>query len=176
MRAETETAARAPRGTRDRLDWGRPGLSARSRRVLYATAEALFSDEDARGRLAPAPRATCERAVDSLDLMVGRGSADLRRGFAVLTFLLELGPLLLIGAFSRMSRLSLARRVAYLEALESSKVGLICMLFVAVKVPLSIPAFEEGEELALTGFDREHTASRRKLPALASATPGQRAS
>jgi hypothetical protein len=63
-----------------------------------------------------------------------------------------------------MSRLPLERRVAYLEALESSRVGLLAMLLVAFKVPLSIPAFEEGDELASTGFDRPTTASRRRLP------------
>jgi hypothetical protein len=29
---------------------------------------------------------------------------------------------------------------------------------------MCIPAFEEGEELALTGFDRPDTAARRRLP------------
>jgi hypothetical protein len=65
-----------------------------------------------------------------------------------------------------MSRLPLGRRVAYLEALEGSRIGLLSMLLLAFKVPLCIPAFEEGEELLSTGFDRATTATRRRLPAL----------
>ncbi len=38
------------------------------------------------------------------------------------------------------------------------------MLLVAFKVPLCIPAFEEGPELASTGFDRPSTTARRRLP------------
>jgi hypothetical protein len=65
-----------------------------------------------------------------------------------------------------MSRLPLRARLAYLEALESSRVGLLSMLLVAFKVPLCIPAFEEGAELAMTGFDRASTAARRGSPGL----------
>jgi hypothetical protein len=66
-----------------------------------------------------------------------------------------------------MSRLPLERRLAYLEALEASRIGWLSMLLVAVKVPLCIPAFEEGEELRSTGFDRESLSARRRLPVVA---------
>lgn len=154
----------------DRLDWPRRGLSRRSRRVCVAVTEALLSDEDEAGTIVPASPALCERTVGAFDRAVGNSSGDLRRGFAVLTFVIEILPPLLIGSFSRMSRLPIARRVAYLEALEASPFGLFAMLFVAFKVPLCIPAFEEGEELASTGFDRPSTVSRRRLPA----APGPR--
>jgi hypothetical protein len=132
--------------------------------VAWAAAETLLCDEDERGELvAPRPE-VCDRAVAALDHSVGRSSADLRRGFSVLAFLLEWLPLFVIGAPGRMSRLPLERRLAYLEALESSRIGLLSMLLVAFKVPLCIPAFEEGEELRMTGFDRESTTSRRRLP------------
>ena len=147
----------------DRLDWPRLGLSARSRRVCLAEASALLSDEDAAGRIVPAGAELCERTVGALDHAIGRSSGDVRRGFAVLTFLLEILPWVLLGTFSRMSRLSIERRVAYFEALETSPNGLCSMLFVAFKVPLCITAFEEGDELASTGFDRPSTASRRRL-------------
>jgi hypothetical protein len=126
--------------------------------------EALLCDEDERGQLVPAGPEVCERAVAALDHAIGRSSADLRRGFAVLTLLMDLLPLFVIGAFSRMSRLPIERRLAYLEALEASRIGLLPMLLVAFKVPLCIAAFEDGEELRRTGFDRESTTSRRKLP------------
>ncbi len=144
-----------------RLDWKRPGLSAWQRRVTLAFTEALLADEDEAGALIPGDPAACERAARWMDDSLGRSSADLRRGFVVLSLAMEWLPLFLIGAPSRMSRLPLARRVAYLEALEASRAGLVAMLLVAFKVPLSIPAFEDGGELASTGYDRPTLAARR---------------
>ena len=69
-------------------------------------------------------------------------------------------PLFVIGALSRMSRLSLDERVRFLEALESSRVGLVAMLFVAIKVPMSIPALEEGEVVGV--HQRSSPRSRRR--------------
>ena len=66
--------------------------------------------------------------------------------------------------------LSIDERVRYLEALEQSRIGLLSMLFVAFKVPLSLTAFEEGEELRMTGFNRESTVARRRLPMLSAST------
>ncbi|MEJ7731883.1 MAG: hypothetical protein WKG00_22065 [Polyangiaceae bacterium] len=155
--------------TPDRLDWKRLGLSAGARATVRATTEALLCDEDARGRLQPPRDGLVNDVVDEFDHSVGRGSIDLRRGYRVLAFVLEWLPIFVIRKPARMSRMSLDDRVAYLEGLESSRVGLLVMLYVAFKVPLCIPAFEEGEELALTGFDREHTTSRRRLPTVAAA-------
>lgn len=149
----------------DPLDVRRSGLSPRSRSVSFAVAEALLSDEDARGRVVAASSELCERAVLGLDRAIGAASADIRRGFWVLTWLIQWLPLLVIGAASRMSRLPIARRVAYLEALEESRIGLLSMLLVAFKVPLCIPAFEEGDELRLSGYERP-TATSRRLPLL----------
>lgn len=157
-------AAPGAAGPDDRLDWPGAGLSPRSRRVAWAVAEALLCDEDDRGDLVPASPETCDRAVAALDLSIGRSSADVRRGFAALSLVMELLPIFVIGAFARMSRLPLDRRLAYLEALEGSRIGLLSMLLIAFKVPLCIPAFEEGEDLLSTGFDRATTASRRRLP------------
>lgn len=150
----------------DRLDRPGRGLSPWARRVAWSAAEAMLCDEDERGELAPPGVEVCERAVAALDLSLGQASPETRRGFALLAACLELLPLFVIGAFGRMSRLSLGRRLAYLEALESSRSGLLAMLLVAFKVPLCIPAFEEGAELTLTGLDRESTAARRRLPGL----------
>ena len=89
----------------------------------------------------------------------------MRRGFFVLAIALELLPIFVIGSVSRMSRLSLEERVRYFDALESSRVGLLAMLFVAFKVPLCIPAFEEPPELHDTCFDRVDSVARRaRLP------------
>ena len=142
----------------------RGGLSAFQRRVASAVVEALLADEDDRGELVPGGVEACARGVRWLDDALGRSSADLRRGFWVLSILMEWLPLFVIAAPSKMSRLPLARRIAYLEALEASRIGLLSMLLVAFKVPMCIPAFEEGEELASTGFDRPSISARRRLP------------
>jgi len=150
--------------SRHRLDWGRRGLSERSKRVALAVIETVLCDEDDEGRLVPGRPEACARAVAWLDDSLGGSTSDLRRGFAVLAFFMEWLPLFMIGAPSRATRLPLDRRLAYLEALEASRIGWLSMLLVSFKVPLGIPAFEVGEELALTGFDRPSTVARRKLP------------
>jgi hypothetical protein len=149
----------------------RKGLSARSQRILFATAEALLCDEDESGALLKPPAEACARAVAALSEAVASSSQDLRRGFGALTFALDILPLFVIGTPARMSRLPLDRRVAYLEALETSRIGLLSMLMVAVKIPLLIPAFEEGPELLMTGFDRPSLGSRRVLMRSAARLP-----
>lgn len=166
MQDTVENAHERGADAAERLDHPGRGLSPWARRIAWAAAEAMLCDEDERGELVAPGADVCERAVTSLDLSLGQGSPELRRGFTLLAACLELLPLFVIGAFSRMSRLPLARRLAYLEALESSRVGLLAVLLLAFKVPLCIRAFEEGAELAMTGFDRESTAARRRLPGL----------
>lgn len=149
----------------------RRGLSPRAERVARAAMEAMLADEDAEGRLIPGSPAACERAVSWLTLATGQASGDVRRGFGLLTFFLQWLPLFVIGAPRRMTSLSLADRLRYLEALETSRIGLLTMLLLAFKVPMSIAAFEEGAELRSTGFDRPDTTSRRSF-ALAVIPPG----
>jgi hypothetical protein len=145
----------APRGAEPHaLDWGRSGLHAFQRVVVVAVVEAVLADEDDDGSLIPGSAAACARALAWMDDALGRASSDLRRGFVLLSILIEWLPLVVVFAPSRMSRLPLARRIHYLEALESSRVGLLSMLLVAFKVPLCIPALEAGDELASLGYDR----------------------
>jgi hypothetical protein len=134
-------------------DWGRRAFGPAGRRAIAALAEALFSSETPEG-LAPAPPALAERVADEFDLLVGAGSTDLRRGFRLLAFLVEWLPLFILGEPSRASRLSLARRLAYLHRLEHARIALVATLFVAFKLPLTMIAFEVGDELGATGFDR----------------------
>jgi len=134
-------------------DWGRRAFSPARRRSIAAIAEAMFSQESAEG-LAPAPPALAERVADEFDLLVGAGSSDLRRGFGLLAFLVEWLPIFMLGELSRASRLPLARRLAYLHHLEHAKFALLATLFVGFKLPLTMIAFEVGDELSSTGFDR----------------------
>ena len=143
------------------LDWGRRVFSPARLRTIHALVEALFSSEDDQGRLVPARGELADRVTDEFDLLIGAGSTDLRRGFVLLTWLIEWLPLFFLGVFSRASRLPIARRLAYLDRLEHAKIGLVATLLVGFKIPLTILAFEQGPELRLTGFDRETLSTRR---------------
>jgi len=142
-------------------DWGRRAFSPKRKRSIAAVAEALLSDEDEQGQVVAPPQQLTDRVADEFDLLIGAGSSDLGRGFRILAWLIEWLPLFMIGAFSRASRLTLARRVRYLDAIEHAKIALLATLFVAFKLPITLIAFEVGPELRLTGFDRETTATPR---------------
>jgi hypothetical protein len=142
-------------------DWGRRAFSPKRRRSIAAVAEAILSDEDDQGQVVAPPREITDRVADELDLLIGAGSSDLSRGFRILAWLIEWLPLVMIGAFSRASRLPLARRVRYLEELEHAKIALLATLLVAFRLPIIMIAFEVDPLLRLTGFDRETIATPR---------------
>jgi hypothetical protein len=149
-------------GSKDSREWGRRALSPARRETIYALAEALFATEDENGLL-PAPPRLADRITDEFDLLIGAGSADLRRGYRVVAWLIEWLPIVVLGVFSRASRLPLARRLAYLDGLEHAKIGLLATLLVAFKLPLTFIAYEQAPELHGTGFDRETIATPRLL-------------
>jgi hypothetical protein len=141
-------------GAPSNRDWGRRAFSPKRRRSISAVVEAMLSDHDEQGQVV-GDRELTDRVTDEFDLLIGAGSGDLSRGFRVLAWLIEWLPLFIIGAFSRASRLPLARRVHYLDRLEHAPIPLVAMLLVAFKLPITMIAYEVGPELRLTGFDRE---------------------
>jgi hypothetical protein len=143
------------------LDWRRSGLTDLGRRVCRAFVEAALSDEDERGNLVPPRADVIDRVLHKMDLWIGTGSAQLRFGFAGLALAMESLPIAILRSPRRMSSLSLRDRLRYLEKLEESETGLLSMLLVAFKVPLMTAAYEEGELLAETGFDRPSLTSLR---------------
>ncbi len=146
-------------------EWGRRGLSRRERRIVFSFVQAALAEvaEDGCSPLA-AERAWCQRIVASYDLAVGNGSRQLRMGIAALLRALNWLPLVVVGKPLPMTALPLRDRIRYLEALERHRWGPFTVLLVACKVPMLMPAFEVGEALAMTGFDRPHIAARRRLP------------
>jgi hypothetical protein len=167
--AKTLGAARAtpddpfPAGAHP-LDWRKSGLNAFGRKVCRAFAEAALADENERGELVPPSAETLDRIVHKLDVWLGTGSMQLQIGFVALTLGMESLPLAIIRSPRRMSSLPLRDRLHYLEKLEESPNGMLSMLLVAFKVPLLTAAYEEGELLRETGFDRETLSTLRKKP------------
>jgi len=149
---------------------GSPGLGVRGKRraaglwpitrpVALAAAQAILADRDASGRLTPPDPERCGQVVDEFALTIGYCSGTMRLGMNGLLALIELLPPVVVRRFRRMSRLPLAERIRYLQALEEGEHGLLTMLLVGIKIPLSIYAFERGDGLRQTGFDRPSTAS-----------------
>ncbi len=75
-----------------------PGLSAWQRRVTSAVIEALLADEDDRGALIPGGAEACARAYAGSTTRSVGAAPDLRRGFVLLSLLMEWLPLFVIGA------------------------------------------------------------------------------
>jgi hypothetical protein len=142
-------------------DWGRRGLSAGGRRVAHAAIAAFLCDG---APLEPPDDAWCDRVIDSYDLLLGNASVTVRIAMRLILWLLEWLPFVVLRRASRMSKLSLEDRVAYIGALERHAWAPFTMLLVATKIPMTISAYEEGDALRMTGFDRASTAARRRLP------------
>jgi hypothetical protein len=132
----------------------RRGLRPASRTIVRAIAEALLSDADPHGRPTPPNAAWLDQVVDDFDKTVGAGSTDIRRGLNVLALVIDRLPAVVIGSLTRMSRLPLIDRIAFLEAMENSRIGLMATLLIAFKIPLTMMAYDDGDPLFLTGFDR----------------------
>jgi hypothetical protein len=129
--------------------------------ALRAACEAVMCDEDDQGELLPPGVEVLDRSMAWVKGALAATTSGLPRAFTLLVLALELLPVFVIGRFSRMSRLPIAERIAYLEALETHRVGWLSLLFTAIKVPITIPCFEFGDELRETGYDRPSLSSRR---------------
>lgn len=142
--------------------WGRHGLDPGARRIAASALEAILSDRRD-GVLIAADAAWVERVLEDYDLSVGIAGRQVRIGLSALWRVLEWLPLSM-GKLRPMSRLSLADRVAFLDAIEHHRVAAVTMIFIALKVPSTMSAFERGDPLRSTGFDRETAGARRRLP------------
>ncbi|PIE06329.1 MAG: hypothetical protein CSA75_00120, partial [Sorangium cellulosum] len=115
----------------------RRGLDHRSLLIVRALCEALLCDEDDQGHMVPPRCAWVDRVTGQFDLLVGAGSLTTRNGIKALAWLMNRLPLLALGTRTRMTELTLAERIDFLEALENSRVGLLATTVVVFKIPLS---------------------------------------
>ena len=133
----------------------RPGFDAKGRRIVRAFCEAMLSDEDERGKLVAPSASLVDRVLDEYDRMLGAGSLTVRNGMRALTRIVNRLPLVVLGTTTPMTELTLPERVVYLDALENARVGLMATALVALKLPVTMLAYEQGELLASLGFERE---------------------
>lgn len=142
-------------------EWGRSGLTSIAKRIALAAVEGFLSDRNESGEVVPPDPLECRRVVQDFGLSIGATSMPLRLGIHALLGAMELLPVAVVRQARRMSRLPLADRVRYLQALEDSEVGLLVVVLVGIKIPLTLSAFEEGRALRMTGFDRPSTTAGR---------------
>ena len=133
---------------------GRRGLDTESRFVVRAFCEALLSDEDDKGRVLAPASDIVDRVMEAYDLLIGAGSLTLRSGIRVLARVVNRLPTVVLGEFAPMTDLTLPERIRYLEALENARVGLLATTVIALKMPLSMIAYEQPEGIALMGLER----------------------
>ncbi|MBW2524470.1 MAG: hypothetical protein JRI23_09855 [Deltaproteobacteria bacterium] len=159
------SAASVPARAASAPEWGRRGLSRPLRRIAVAAAEGFLCDRNEAGELVAPDRAACEQVVDDFGLGVGAASAPMRLGMSALLVAAELLPIAVVGRARPMSRLPLAERVRYLESLESHRLGALVVLLAGLKIPMTLSAFEDGEGLRKTGFDRASLSATRRAAA-----------
>jgi hypothetical protein len=152
------------------LDWKRRVLPGFAAGICRAAAAGILCDRDASGRVVAPKDDLLDRVVDKLDLWLGSTSPELGKAFVALCLAVDAGPLVVMRKPRRMSSLTLEDRLHYFEKLEEHESGLMSMLLMAFKVPLATAAFEHGEWLHRTGFDREDLIVRRSLRKEGSAT------
>lgn len=166
----------------DDRDAPRIPLGEGTRRIVTAFVEAIGADDAPQafgsgaehGAIVPLRSEKVAWIVDELEQWTSSGSASIRLGFRGLFWLMEFLPPVLVGRWSRASKLPLAERIEFLEAAESSRFGLLTSALIGLKVPLVSLLFEEGDELHDTGFDREATTTPRKVSLPLAATSGGR--
>jgi len=145
-------------------DWQRTTFGPFGKRVLFALAEAFFTDPDD-----PADRGAAQRfawLVDDVDDFISQASPSLRWGTRIAALLVELAPLFFIGRFARCSSLPLEERERYLSKVEASAVPRVAVLVVMFKTLMTVLYFEHPEAAPHLGYDGRHERFRASRPSL----------
>jgi hypothetical protein len=149
----------------DDRDAPRVPFAPSTRAIVTAFVEAMGADDGPDGSREPAPLRAEKTTwiVDEVEQWSSSGSPSIRLGLRGLFWVVDLLPLFVLGLFSRASRLPLSERIAYYEAVEASPIGLLATALVGLKIPVVALLYEEGPELAETGFDRPSLMSLRVI-------------
>jgi len=130
-------------------DYRRTTFAARQRPALRALTVSLMGEE-------PIAAAPMEAFLDDYDHFVSRASKTLRFGMVVLLDVLRFVlPLVVLRRFSTFEELSLGDRSRMLEKMESHRIVLVSLIFVAFKTPMMIVWFEDEARLRELGYPGE---------------------
>ncbi len=138
-------------------DFRRTTFSKRQRPSLRAIAETLLTAEVA------IPDARMDAFVDDFNDYISRSSKTLRFGFVMLLELVRLLPILLIGRLALFEDLSHDERDRMLERMESHRITLLALIFVAFKTPMMIVWFEDPALLREIGYPGEERSRYKRL-------------
>lgn len=138
-------------------DYRRTTFSSRQRPALRALAETLVTADEA------IPDARMSAFLDDFDDYVSRSSKTLRFGFVLLLDIVRLLPLFLIGSAALFENVDASGRVRMLEKMESHKLTLLALIFVAFKTPMMIVWFEDDALLREIGYPGEERQRYKKL-------------
>jgi len=109
------------------------------------------------------PEARMSAFVADFDDYVSRSSKTLRFGFVMLLEVVRFLPLLLIGRLAVFEDLSPTDRDRMLEKMESHRVTLLALIFVAFKTPMMIVWFEDPALLLEVGYPGEARSRYKRL-------------
>ena len=129
-------------------DFLRSTISARTRPMVRALGEALFSPD---GEATPEK---LEHFVDDFDSFISPASKTLRFGLIAMLFILKWSPPF-FGRFRTFDEMSVDDRVHHLESLERSNVRQLPLIVVGFKTVMSMLYYETPDELAALGYRSE---------------------
>ena len=135
-------------------DWERTTFGPFARRVIVGLCGAFFTDPDAPPDEGAAAR--FEWVSKDADAYVSNASGQMRFGFWMMLFVLEMLPLFVVGRWSRCSSLPLDVRVRYLDKLDRGPAVFLALFVTAWKTLLTILYFEHPEAAPKLGYDGRH--------------------
>jgi hypothetical protein len=138
-------------------DFRRTTFQKQHRPTLRAVAEAIVTAET------PIPEARMSEFLDDFDDYISRSSKTLRFGFLLLLQLVRVLPPFMLARFALFEDLSMDDRVRMLERMESHRITLLALVFVAFKTPMMIVWFEDPLLLAEIGYPGEERSRYKRL-------------
>ena len=142
-------------------------LSAREQEIAEAVCEALLSDRDDVGGYLPPTASTVTDATVQLDRFLTATTTRTRLAFRGILHVIQVSPTALLHTTQRFTALTLRERIDALTRAEHSQTGWLAIALMGLKVPLTMAAYEQGNNLALTGFERHEITTPRgtsKIP------------